>query len=94
MADSLTSVGVIQNSLKSFEDSVLALQKTLDRIENNKNNIAQAWQSSNANNFIKQYTEIHDELEKAYQSLLNYEGKIEHVVGEFVGFDNTAEGNG
>lgn len=94
MADSLASVSAVQRSLTLFEDSVTALQATLERIDTNKNNIGKSWQSANASNFITQYGEIYNQLDKAYQSLLNYKGKINHVVEEFVGFDNTAEGNG
>ena len=47
------------------------------------------WQSDNAGSFIAQYAELISNMRDATDSFLKYQDKIDKVVQEFVGFDQT-----
>ncbi len=87
--DKLLNVGEVQSALADYKQSISRLNDTVKDLETNKNQFSNAWESENATALIAEYSKLISSLQEAYNSLTAYQTKIDNVVNEFVGFDQT-----
>ena len=93
--DKLTNIAEVTSALATFKTAVAELGKILNggdvTLQSNKDEVKAAWESENATAFDGQYASLIGYVGEAYSSLVKYQAKIEAVVAEFQGFDNTIE---
>ena len=91
--DTLKNVGAVQSALAQFKSELSLLTNLCSDLESNKANISSVWESANATSFIGQYNQLINNLKEAIRSFEAYQGKIDAVVQEIVGFDETINNN-
>ena len=91
--DTLKNVSAVQGALVQFKSELSLLTALCSDLETNKANIGSVWESANASSFIGQYNQLITNLKEAIKSFEAYQGKIDAVVQEIVGFDKTINGN-
>ena len=89
--DSLTNTSSVLSALAEYKKSIGVLNDTITSLESNKSAFSAAYQSSNADDLLNKYDKLINNLTAAYTSLNSYQAKIDGVVAEFIGFDETLQ---
>lgn len=89
--DSLTNVSSVLSALAQYKKSIGVLNETITSLETNKSAFNAAYQSSNADDLQLKYEKLISNLSAAYASLTSYQAKIDGVVAEIIGFDETLQ---
>lgn len=90
--DSLTNTSNVLSALAEYKKSVGVLNDTIASLDANKSAFMAAYESNNANDLLNKYEKLINNLTAAYTSLSSYQAKIDGVVAEFIGFDQTLQG--
>ena len=91
MNDELTSITTVQTALEEYKKSVVVLNETISELETNKAKFNSSYKSENASALINNYDQLITSLTAAYASLNSYQKKIDGVVQEIIGFDQTLQ---
>ena len=87
--DSLKDLQSVKSALAQFSVGLVKLGHIIESIEENKRKIESAWKSDNATDFTVKYSTLINSLIEARNNLNNYQKKIENVIKEFEGFDQS-----
>ena len=92
--NTIKDLGIVKSSLASILTSITSLKTKIEDLQTNKADVSSAWQSTNADDYISQYDTLINHLNDAFESLENYQKKVEQVVQEIEGFDKSITTSG